>query len=55
MGIRVSTHLVESTFIRESWTAQSLHKCVDELVTNKKVAIVTHGGDFYGCCEVGGV
>ena len=40
----VSTHLVESTFIRESWTAQSLHKCVDELVTNKKVAIVTHGG-----------
>jgi len=40
----VSSQLVDSTFVRESWTAQSLRKCIGRLITSSEFAIVTHGG-----------
>ncbi len=40
----VPTHWVHSTFVRECWTAQSLQNCLNDLVIDDDVAIITHGG-----------
>ena len=40
----IPSKLVNSSFIREAWTAQSLGQSITQLVNDEKVAIITHGG-----------